>query len=119
MNEEGYSLYRKGVGKLIHLAKYSRPEICNTVRELSRFESAPCVAHLKAMKRCLKYCAGKPKKGIKIQPNARWDGTKNFEFEITGYSDSTFASCPDSRKSVSGWSAHLNGVVYVRKSNSI
>ena len=116
LNEEGHSLYRKGVGKLIHLAKYSRPEICNAVRELSRFGSAPCVAHLKAMKRCLKYCAGKPKKGIKIQPNARWDGTKNFEFEITGYSDSTFASCPDSRKSVSGWSAHLNGVAYVRKS---
>jgi hypothetical protein len=29
--------YRKGVGKLLHVTRWTRPDIMNSVRELSRF----------------------------------------------------------------------------------
>ena len=51
-----------------------------------------------------------------INPNKRWDGVdKNYLFEITGESDSTFASDPMTKRSVSGWSAKLNNVSYTKK----
>ena len=117
INEDAHHQYRKGVGKLIHLAKYSRIEILNAVRELSRFGSKPSEAHYKGMLRTMKYCVDTKEEGIILKPNKYWDGKdKNFEFEITGDSDSTFASDPTTRKSVSGWMAKLQGAPYTRKS---
>jgi len=52
-----------------------------------------------------------------IHPNKKWDGVnRHYLFEITGESDSTFASDPVTKRSVSGWSAKLNDVSYTRKS---
>jgi hypothetical protein len=49
--------YRSGVGKLLHMMRWSRPEIYNTVRELSRFMTTGASdAHVKAMKRVMEYC---------------------------------------------------------------
>ena len=116
MTEERHHEYRKGVGKLIHYGKYSRPGILNAIRELSRFASRPSEAHQKAMLRVMKYCVTN-NKGLMLKPNAQWDGKdKNFPFEITGYSDSDFAKDPETRRSVSGWTAMLNGAPYTRKS---
>ena len=116
LNEQEHRLYRKGVGKLIHLSKYSKPGILNAVRELSRFGAKPTKAHLKELLRCMKYCMDTKEKGLMLKPNKKWNGSKDFEFEITGDSDSNFATCPETRRSVSGWSAKLNGAPYTRKS---
>ena len=40
MKESDQKTYRSGVGKLLHMMKWSRPEISNAVRELSRFLKA-------------------------------------------------------------------------------
>ena len=98
------------------MAKYSKPGIVNAVRELSRFGSCPSHVHYKAMLRCMKHCVDTAKRGLILKPNMKWDGSKDFEFEITGESDSDFAKDPETRRSVSGWSAKLNGAAYVRKS---
>ena len=116
LEEDEHSNYRKGVGKLIHLSKYSRPGILNSVRELSRFCSKPTAAHMKAMYRCMKHCIKTKNKGVMLKPNDVWDGSKDYEFVISGKSDSDFAKCPMTRRSVSGWSTFLNGAPYVRKS---
>jgi hypothetical protein len=47
--------YQAGVGKLLYLARWSKPEINNAVTELSRFGSKPQRAHMKAMMRVLDY----------------------------------------------------------------
>ena len=108
LEEEMHKQYRKGVGKLIHLSKYSRPDLLNAVRELTRFGSKPSLAHYKAMLRVMKFCCQTRAEGLMINPNKRWDGVnKNYLFEITGESDSTFASDPETKRSVSGWSAKL------------
>ena len=120
LNEDEHKDYRKGVGKLIHMTKYSKIECLNAVRELSRFGSKPTMAHMKCMLRVMKYCVDTKDKGLLLKPNKRWDGKdKNFEFEITGMSDSDFAKCPDSRRSVSGWVAFLCGAPYARKSKML
>ena len=117
VDADTHANYRKGVGKLIHLAKYSRPGISNAVRELSRFGNEPSHAHVKAMLRCMKYCTDTKNQGLKLNPTGKWDGKdKNYKFKITGKSDSDYAKDPDTRRSVSGWAAFLNDAPYTRKS---
>ena len=43
-----------------------------------------------------------------MNPDRRWNGIdKTFKFKITGKSDSDFANCVDTRRSVSGWAVYL------------
>lgn len=114
--DEHYT-YRKGVGKLIHLSKYSRPEILNAVRELSRYGSKPVPAHEKAMLRVMKYCVETKNRGRILKPFGKWDGRdRNYKFIIHGEADSTFASDKKTRRSTSGWGAFLNGAAFSVKS---
>ena len=99
---------RSGVGKLLHLVRWSRPEIFNAVRELTRVTSVASKAHLNAMKKCMTYCVETKQRGRVIKPDSLWNGKNDFEFTIHGKSDSDFAKEPIERKSVSGWSVFLN-----------
>jgi hypothetical protein len=56
IGKEEQSKYRSGVGKLLHMMRWSRPDILNAVRETSRFMGEANPAHEKAMLRILKYC---------------------------------------------------------------
>jgi hypothetical protein len=117
VDQDEHYTYRKGVGKLIHLTKYSRPEISNAVRELSRFGGKPTPCHMKALKRVLKHCIKYKERGLLLKPSGNWNGKdKTYKFKIHGVSDSDYAKDPTTRKSVSGWSAFLNGAPYTRKS---
>ena len=40
LKKKDQTKYRSGVGKLLHMMKWSRPEIMNSICELSRFMSA-------------------------------------------------------------------------------
>jgi hypothetical protein len=53
--------YRKGVGKLLHVTRWTRPDIMNSVRELSKFAGGALMAHMKAMYRCMAYCVATSK----------------------------------------------------------
>ena len=117
LDKKMHHMYRKGVGKLIHLGKYSKSECLNRIRELSRFGSKPNYAHYKSMLRTSKYCIDTKSKGLMLKPNRKWDPKdRSFQFEITGKSDSDFAKDPETRKSVSGWATFINGAPFVRKS---
>ena len=45
MNSEEHETYRSGVATLLYLAKHSRPDICNPVRQLSKTMDAPAPVH--------------------------------------------------------------------------
>ena len=107
VNDELQSKYRSGVGKLLHMMRWTRPDILNSVRELSRFSGRALESHLNAMYRVMKYCRDTPNRGMFLNPTVQWDGDPNFLFEIKGYSDSDWAKDPDTRRSVSGWSTFL------------
>jgi Reverse transcriptase (RNA-dependent DNA polymerase) len=84
ISEKEQSIYRSGVGKLLHMMKWTQPEILNAVRELSRFMTGTAMAHLKEMYRAMKYCVGTPSHGLLLKPNMKWDGNPNFEFIVNG-----------------------------------
>gem|GEM_PF-6951265 len=108
--------YRSGVGKLLYLMRWSRPEIMNSVRELSRQMTNPVGNHVKAMHRVMKYCLDYPERGWMLKPSGVWNGDKDFEFVIRGRSDSNYATCPVTRRSVSGYVTYLMDALVTAKS---
>jgi hypothetical protein len=94
--------YSKGVGKLLHVTRWTRPDIMNYVRELSRFAGGALMAHMKAMYRCMAYCVATAKRRINIASNTRWNGSLEFKFVISGRADSDYAKDLETRRSVSG-----------------
>ena len=89
----------------------------NCVQELSRFMSEALGAHVQqAMHRTMKYCVGTPDQGLLLKPTGTWNGDPNYEFTVSGMSDSDYAKDPESRKSVSGYATFLNGAPTSMKS---
>ena len=50
-----HTKYRSGVGMLLFLVKYWRPDISNTVRELLKANLGPNSAYFKILLRTIKY----------------------------------------------------------------
>jgi hypothetical protein len=97
---------------MLHMMRWSRPEIWNATRELSRRMQASNQAHMKAMLRCMKYCVNTPERGWKLKPNRHWNGKdKSFEFIINAKSDSNYATCKETRRSVTGYVVYLEGAL--------
>jgi hypothetical protein len=118
LNAAEQTKYRCGVGKLLHMMRWSRPEIYNSVRELSRFTTAGATISLvKAMKRFMEYCVATENRGIMLKPDQKWNGDPEFELIILGRSDSDFAKEPDTRKSGSGNSTFLCGAPVIQWSS--
>lgn len=110
--------FRKGVGKLLHMMRWSRPEVCNSVRDLSRHMSKVAQEHVDAMHRVMSNCAAYPERGWNLKPERKWDGKdRDFKFVINGRSDSDYASCKATRRSVSGWAVYLEGAPISAKSS--
>ena len=110
--------YRSGTGKLLHLMKWSQPEIANSVRELSRYMTGAGMSHMKAMYRVFNYCLNTSTRGkvFKSRRSCMSKDIEDFEFEIYGYSDSDYAKDPVKRCSVSGYSSFLEGCAVNTKS---
>ena len=116
LNADAQSKYRSGVGKLLHLARWSRPEIFNAVRELTRFGGKAGVNHMKQMLRVMKYCVDTKTRGLTMNRTVEWNGDPDFEFTITGHSDSDYAKDPDTRHSVCGMTTSVNDNPVICKS---
>ena len=117
LSDEIQDRYRSGVGKLIHLMRWSRPEICNAVRELSRHNGKCNLCHYKALLRVMKYCVDTPNRGWQLKPTRSWDGSdRDFEFKIHGIPDASYATCKKTRKGVTGYVVMLEETVITAKS---
>ena len=110
-------IYRSGTGKLLHAQRWSKPEIVNAGRELSRSMKGAAVSQMKALKRALAYCVAHPDRGWLLNPKTTWDGKQGtHKFRIGGEADSDFGKCPVTRRSVSGNITRLEGVAIIVKS---
>jgi hypothetical protein len=90
------------------MMKWTRNDIQNRVRELSRFGSCARTGHMKKLFRVMDYVKHTKEFGNFIQPEAAWDpGDQSFLFTITGKSDSEYAADPETRRSVSGGTTFL------------
>ena len=70
--------YRSGTGKLLHLMKWLRLDVLNSVRELSCFMTGVMAYHLKVMYHVMQYCLGTKQKGLTLKPDCKWDGDPNL-----------------------------------------
>jgi len=118
LSNDDMFIYRSGTGKLLHLMKWSRPEIGNAVRELSRYMSNAGMSHMKALYRVMNYCLNTSERGKIFKPrrHCKPEDLATFEFVIEGYSDSDYAKDPIKRRSVSGYCSFLEGCVLNTKS---
>ena len=110
LNDLEQSKYRSGVGSLNYLVKHTRPEISNAVRDLSKVLGNATKAHLKNMYHTIKFVLDTKKWGLVFKPI--FSGT----WRVVAYSDSTFASDRDNRRSVTGYCIYVNGALIAWKS---
>ena len=87
-------LYRSLVGKLNFLT-HTRPDLCYAVQTLSQYMHQPRVQHHEALHHVLRYLAGSLGQGILL--------AATDQLTLKAYSDSDWASCPDTRRSVTGY----------------
>ncbi len=107
--------YRSGTGMLLYLVKYSRPDIANAVRELTKGMQACSEDDFKEMKRVIKYVLDTKDYGLKMEPQTDMID-KDTKWELVVYSDSDWAGDKSTRKSVTGYGIFLLGCPIMWKS---
>jgi hypothetical protein len=105
--------FRSGVGMLLYLVKHSRPDISNSVRELTKVADGATPGHWQNMLRLIKYVIDTENYGLKMKPNK--DGGM---FYLEGISDSEYAGDKDTRISVYGYILYFCGAPIAWKSKS-
>ncbi|GJR91821.1 uncharacterized mitochondrial protein-like protein [Tanacetum coccineum] len=92
------SKYRTLVGKLLYLI-ITRPDLAFAAQALSQFSHAPRTTHYKALIKVLRY--------IKLCLGQGIFSPANNSLKLTTYYDSDWASCPITKRYVSGYAIFL------------
>jgi hypothetical protein len=92
--------YRSAVGSLLHLAQCTRPDIALAVGALASYVQAPSQAHWGALLDVARYVGYTAQRGIS------YGGTNN---PVECWCDANFATCLDTRRSVTGYVVTMYG----------
>ncbi|XP_031275380.1 uncharacterized protein LOC116133837 [Pistacia vera] len=99
---EDLTKYQRLVGRLIYLTM-TRPNISYAVHILSQFMHGPKQSHMDATIKVLKYLKGCPGLGLLFP--------RDKELVVTAHCDSDWATCPMTRKSLTGFCIKLGGAL--------
>jgi len=86
--------YQQIIRSLIYLVTGTRPDLAYTITHLSKFNSSPATKRRTAAKRVLRYPQG-TKDRNHFHP-------RNEQVKMTAYTDASYGSCSDTRRSFSG-----------------
>ncbi|XP_047177113.1 uncharacterized mitochondrial protein AtMg00810-like, partial [Vigna umbellata] len=95
---ENPSDYRRLIGKLFYLTN-TRPDLCFIVNLLSQFMQEPTKHHYQALQHVLRYVKSSPAEGLFFAADSNP--------QIKGFSDSDWATCPNTRRSTIGYCIFL------------
>ncbi|KAL2237902.1 uncharacterized protein LOC110012086 [Sesamum indicum] len=90
--------YRRLLGRLLCLG-FTSPELCHAKQQLSQFMQSPCKTHWDSALHLVHYLKGTIDRGLHF--------AANDNFTITAYSDADWASCKDTRRSLTGYCIFL------------
>ncbi|KAL2230511.1 UNVERIFIED_CONTAM: Retrovirus-related Pol polyprotein from transposon RE2 [Sesamum indicum] len=90
--------YRRLLGRLLYLG-ITRPDICHSTQQLSQFMQHPCKQHWQAALHLVKYLKGTQDRGIFF--------AADDDFNLSAYCDADWASCKDTRRSLTGFCVFL------------
>ncbi|XP_020535535.2 uncharacterized mitochondrial protein AtMg00810-like [Jatropha curcas] len=99
-------VYRRLVAKLLYLTT-TRPDITFSANHLCQFLSKPTTVHLQAHHRILRYIKSAPGKGLFFPTSS---------CTLKAFSDSDWAGCVDTRRSISSFSVYLGNSLISWKS---
>ncbi|XP_019157998.1 PREDICTED: uncharacterized protein LOC109154723 [Ipomoea nil] len=101
------STYKRLVGRLLYLTA-TRPDIAYSVQQLSQFVDSPSTHHITATHRVLRYIKKAPRQGL-FYP-------QNNDMKLNIFSNSDWASCTETRKSITGFYIFLGAALVSRRS---
>ncbi|GJT24664.1 ribonuclease H-like domain-containing protein [Tanacetum coccineum] len=101
--------YQNLIGKLIYLTT-TRPDIAYTVSYFSQFMHNPLRSHLKTALKVIRYLKGSLGKGINMIKGSA------FSIDLKAYSNSDWARCADTRRSITGYCVFMCGSLVSWKS---
>ncbi|KAL5573619.1 hypothetical protein UlMin_023216 [Ulmus minor] len=93
----------------------SMPDLSYAVNKLSQFLAQPRLPHFKVVQRILQYVKGTPGQGlffpsktkVELRAYAESDLSTIAEVQLKVFSDADWASCADTRRSISGYCVFL------------
>ena len=93
--------YRQAIGSLMYLMTCTRPDLAASIHILSRYMADPTKQHWEGVKRVFRYLKKTKDHGIMYK--------KMGKLQLTGYCDSDWGGCVDTRRSTSGYVFLMNG----------
>jgi histone deacetylase 1/2 len=106
VNAQMSTEYRSLIAMANFISCWTRPDITFTVNKLCKYMSKPGEAHWKGLKQLLRYLKGTQRKGLYYN-----FGLPGGVLGLHGYTDASYADCPDTSKSTIAYVFFYSGAI--------